>query len=261
MSRYMSAAKQILKAVPAIIVAVGVPVFIAVMSIPPDQAASNLSKWGQKFGISSVPNWLANPWLVGFYGATFVVIYVGLVWGIPWLRQRKRANDLILRNTDPRIRIEITEKPGNNSAGIFHEIPKTCFILHNEGGGTAYGVKMGSLDVSSAKLGTANVSFPVQESIGAGCSIEVTLEGQSFGLFGSDIAEFLDWACSSSPPGSSELTKEATVLYKDYRGQMFETAIDIVYRPNRNPLGHVQQFAVKNHRFRKIEPSIPSKKP
>lgn len=159
------------------------------------------------------------------------------------------------KESDPRIRIEILEKPGDkNAKGAFRslKLPQTCFLLHNEGGATAYRVRIGEFDVSGVKLGPAKVSFPTQESIATKCEAEVTLKSQSQSFDDSDPSVFLDRICAESMPPLDEVTRHSTILYEDYRGEYeFETAVDVIYRPDTNPLGPMPQFAVRDHRFKK----------
>lgn len=162
--------------------------------------------------------------------------------------------DVNPKESDPRIRVEIIEKSGGRDiVPVFTTPPQTFFLLHNEGGGTAYRVKAGIFDVSSTNFGKAYVSFKEQESIAVGKEVEVILKSESESFNGSDPGIFLDRICADSKPTPDEVIRHATILFEDYRGNGFETGIEIVYRPNKNPLGQVRQYTARNHEFKTVE--------
>jgi hypothetical protein len=85
--------KQLLKAIPVVVAGVGVRVLIFAMSVPPDQAGTNLGKWLEKIGVSHIPNWIANPppvHLIIEYSLAFVLVYSIGVWLIPLIIERRR---------------------------------------------------------------------------------------------------------------------------------------------------------------------------
>ena len=84
--------RDFFKALPG---AVGVPVVIGAVSVGPDDAASNLSKWAHWLGIHRLPGWLidhaADRWAI--MGALlFAVVYPCLVWGVPYLSRKWRQS-------------------------------------------------------------------------------------------------------------------------------------------------------------------------
>ena len=89
----MSIIKEICKAIPLVIVGVGIPMLTAAMGVPPDVASANLDKWAQKFGVSDVPKWFTASVIdhsIVYYGVTFVIIYSVLTWMIiPYIRKRR----------------------------------------------------------------------------------------------------------------------------------------------------------------------------
>ncbi len=89
----MAVIKQILKAVPVIVVGAAVPVLIFAMSVPPDQAKATLQKWVQSLGFSDAPSWMADTHTIHLiigYSSAFAVVYSILIWGIiPYFRKRR----------------------------------------------------------------------------------------------------------------------------------------------------------------------------
>jgi hypothetical protein len=85
-----SSLSQILKALP---LGVALPIMIAVSSVKPEDAASNLSAWGHWLGIHNIPDWLANPALDRkvLYGTLLTsAVYAFVIWGLPQLRRNSQ---------------------------------------------------------------------------------------------------------------------------------------------------------------------------
>jgi pyrimidine deaminase RibD-like protein len=177
------------------------------------------------------------------------------------------ASEIIPSANDPRIRVEVTSVMKEEFCRETH------VILHNEGGGTAYRVKVENIDLSGSKSGKAVASFPTEESIPSQHLKAVLPEIDSqFSSWASDLVPFLKWSAESSPE-----PRYLSVTYYDYAGNRFQTTAEVVYVPlagedfsstisqfhrknvveviaerkERRAAG-VSEIAVSNHRFRKV---------
>jgi hypothetical protein len=184
-----------------------------------------------------------------------------------------------LSQSDPHIRIEVTSIRVETAP-----YKQTCFILHNEGGNTAYRATVGDIDVSSSKPGHAVATFQPEEAIPSKKDAVVSpVIDSATTLFVNDIVTFFDWELESSPTRSQELIKQVVVTYDDYTGNKFETTAELVYVPEKpetyteaaedfvaiakqfhrkNPLEVIVErkgrplvspITVRNHQFRKVD--------
>ncbi len=84
-------AKRICQVLLWVITVVGVPVLVVILSLPPDQVISNLSKWMHWIGISNVPKWVSNPSVDRIVILSIVLIYVAvIIWRVVIWRQASK---------------------------------------------------------------------------------------------------------------------------------------------------------------------------
>jgi hypothetical protein len=92
----MRISPELLKALPLGVI---VPMLIGTASVSPEDAASNISKWADKFGIHDLPLWLtaaAGNRHVVYAGMAAAPLYAFIVWGIPALKRHQHEKMPIL---------------------------------------------------------------------------------------------------------------------------------------------------------------------
>lgn len=95
------------------------PVAIAVASVKPEDAASNVAAWAKFLGFENTPSWLSNPAadhrvIVG--SLILAVLYAFAVWGIPAVRRHlTSACGQVPLHEAARLAYEAAEK-----AGVLH---------------------------------------------------------------------------------------------------------------------------------------------
>jgi hypothetical protein len=83
--------RNFLKALP---LAVLLPLALAMVSVAPEDAISNFSKWAHLFGLYDLPGWLtakSADYQVPLYILALSIIYAATVWGIPFYRKHRRT--------------------------------------------------------------------------------------------------------------------------------------------------------------------------
>ncbi|MGB9236241.1 MAG: hypothetical protein WCC04_17680, partial [Terriglobales bacterium] len=172
---------------------------------------------------------------------------------------------LTLSPNDPRIRVEATCTMHDDYRR------ETNLVLHNEGGSTAYLVRVDDIDLTTAKSDAAVATSPMEDNIPpTGQKTVLPMIKSQFASWANDMVPFLMWMAGGS--------KEFRVLYRDYNGDyQFETTAELVYVPlvPEDPNDMIKQFhrrnaaeviaerkerraqnvseiQIKNHRFRKV---------
>jgi hypothetical protein len=134
------------------------------------------------------------------------------------------AAPLMLSPSDPRIRLETLSVPSDTPGFVSDR-----FVLHNEGGATAYRVKIEDIDLSSANFPNVAAYFQVEETVlnsGDPKIIIPVIRDAAFSLPGDGLAMLLKWATEPSLAG-----KNILITYYDYNGNEFKTGAELVYTP------------------------------